>query len=199
MKTQKYTPILDNGHGIDTLGKRTPEHIGIPIIEEWSFNRDIVKRIEKLCRQEGITYFSLVPEQKDVSLRDRCVRVNKCCELEYPKNCFLVSIHANAGGGTGWECFTTKGETRSDHIATILCEEFKKEFGNEFPLRSDCSDGDPDKEEQFYILKHTVCPAVLTENFFMDNSKDVALMITEEGKNKIAKIHFEAIKRIIYE
>ena len=31
-------------------------------------------------------------------------------------------------------------------------------------LRSDYSDGDIDREEDFYILKHTLCPAVLTEN-----------------------------------
>lgn len=198
MKTQRRIPILDNGHGIGTLGKRTPEHLGIPIIEEWKFNRDIVERIAKLCKDEGIQCHILVPELIDVSCEERCNKVN---HLNFCNDggCFLLSVHANAGRGTGWECFTTKGETDSDRIASILVEEFKKEFGHEFPLRSDYSDGDPDKEEQFYILKHTVCPAVLTENFFMDNAKDVSLMITEEGKDRIAKFHFEAIKRIIYE
>lgn len=198
MKIQKRIPILDNGHGSDTLGKRTPEHLGIPIIEEWSFNRDIVDRIAELCRAENIKHHLLVSEIEDVSLRDRCNRAN-LLNFEKDNTCFILSIHANAGGGTGWECFTSKGETESDHIASILSEEFKKEFGDEFPLRSDFSDGDPDKEEQFYILKHTTCPAVLTENFFMDNPKDVALMITPEGRDRIAKFHFEAIKRIIYE
>lgn len=198
MKTQRRIPILDNGHGIDTLGKRTPDDLGIPVIEEWKFNRDIVERIAKLCGNEGIRYHVLVPESIDVSLNERCNRVNHLNFCKYV-SCFLLSVHANAGRGTGWECFTTKGETGSDSIASIIIEEFKKEFGSEFPLRSDYSDGDPDKEEQFYILRHTVCPAVLTENFFMDNAKDVALMITEEGKDRIAKFHFEAIKRIIYE
>lgn len=198
MKTQKLIPILDNGHGVDTLGKRTPEHLGIPIIREWDFNRDIVDRISKLCSLEGITHKCLVPEFADISRQTRCDRAN-LYNAQHRRRCFLLSIHANAGGGTGWECFTTKGETESDRIASILVEEFKKEFGHEFPLRADYSDGDPDKEDQFYILKHTTCPAVLTENFFMDNAKDVALMITEKGKDRIAKFHFEAIKRIIYE
>ena len=30
------------------------------------------------------------------------------------------------------------------------------------------SDGDRDWEEDFYILRKSRCPAVLTENFFMD-------------------------------
>lgn len=195
---QKLIPILDNGHGIDTSGKRTPEDLGIPIIEEWSFTRDIVERIAKLCKAAGIQYHILVPELKDICRTARCHRVNRL-NAQNCGRCFLISVHANAGGGTGWECFTTAGKTRSDRMADILAEEFTKEFGEEFPLRKDTTDGDQDKESNFDILKHTTCPAVLTENFFMDNAKDVGLMITEEGKNRIAKFHFEAIKRIVYE
>ena len=33
-------------------------------------------------------------------------------------------------------------------------------------IRSDWGDGDYDKENQFTILSKTLCPAVLTENFF---------------------------------
>lgn len=40
-------------------------------------------------------------------------------------------------------------------------------------MRTDLSDGDKDKESGFYILKHTIMPAVLTENLFMDNKKNM--------------------------
>ena len=40
-------------------------------------------------------------------------------------------------------------------------------------MRADLSDGDFDKEENFYILKHTNCPAIFTENFF--NKKSVSI------------------------
>lgn len=199
MEKQKIIPILDNGHGFETPGKRTPEDLNTPIVHEWEFNRDIVHRIKNLCENSGIFLHNLVPEKEDVSLSERCYRVNNICKSNPGKQFFLVSIHANAGGGTGWECFTTKGETKSDKIASIFIEEFKKEFGDDFPLRTDYSDGDGDKEEQFYILKNTICPAILTENFFMDSRKDVALMTTESGRDRIARFHFEAIKRIIYE
>ena len=43
-------------------------------------------------------------------------------------------------------------------------------------IRRDYSDGDPDWEENFYILSKTQCPAVLTENFFMDNKEDLSLI-----------------------
>ena len=41
-------------------------------------------------------------------------------------------------------------------------------------IRKDTADGDPDQEKDFYILRHTSCTAVLTENLFMDNRNDVA-------------------------
>ena len=38
------------------------------------------------------------------------------------------------------------------------------------------SDGDIDKESQFYVLRKTVCPAVLIENLFFDNRADFELL-----------------------
>ena len=35
-------------------------------------------------------------------------------------------------------------------------------------MRKDTSDGDPDKEANFYVLVHTSMPAILSENFFYD-------------------------------
>lgn len=196
---QTIIPILDNGHGIDTPGKRSPQFGGnLPILYEWEFNRDIVKRIGIMCTNAGIKYRVLVPEDNDISLQARCERANRIFS-ETGGKCFLLSIHANAGGGTGWECYTTKGNTKSDRISEILAFQWAWEFGNEWHFRGDYSDGDADKESQFYILQHTKCPAVLSENLFMDNYKDYQFLITDAGRERIAKVHFETIKRLIYE
>ena len=61
------------------------------------------------------------------------------------------------------------------------------------------SDGDRDWEEDFYILRKSRCPAVLTENFFMDNKADVAYMLSDEGKEAIVRCHVEGIKKYIDE
>ena len=196
---QKITPIFDNGHGRETPGKCSPQFGGnLPILYEWEFNRDIVGRICRMCQKERIEYWLLVPEQQDIPLQERCGRVNRIYE-ETGGKCFLFSIHANAGGGTGWECYTTKGETKSDRIAGILANEWRAEFGDQWRIRADYSDGDADKESQFYILQHTKCPAVLSENLFMDNYKDYQFLMTDAGRERIAKVHFEAIKRLIYD
>ena len=51
-------------------------------------------------------------------------------------------------------------------------------------IRRDYSDGDPDWEENFYILSKTKCPAVLTENFFIKFTDNGLYLITDgESQN----------------
>lgn len=192
---QTLIPILDAGHGKDTSGKRSPKWKDGQQLLEYEFNRNIVDRIAELLRKEGIKYHILVPEIIDISLAERCRRANRL-HRQYSKQTFLVSVHGNAGGGTGWEVWTSVGQTKADALATIFYEEVKREF-EEQRMRTDFYDGDPDKESQFYILKHTEAPALLTENFFMDTESDCRLMMSEEGRQRIAKAHAEAIKRIV--
>lgn len=64
-------------------------------------------------------------------------------------------------------------------------------------MRFDFSDGDADKEDNFYILKNTNCPAILLENFFMDNQVDFDIIISEVGVEKISQTIVDAIKKFI--
>jgi len=66
---------------------------------------------------------------------------------------------------TGWSAYTSVGITSSDKLAECLYNAAKKNLSDK-KLRTDYSDKDSDIESNFYILKHTLCPAVLTENFF---------------------------------
>lgn len=189
--------ILDNGHGKETAGKRSPVWGDGSQLFEWEFNRDIVRRIAAKLDDLAIGYEILTPETNDVPLAERCRRAN-VIHADCGNNAVLFSVHGNAGGGTGWECYTSAGQTKADAIATILCKEAEKEFAPDgWKMRFDHTDGDPDKESQFYILRHTACPAVLSENFFFDNEKDCKYMLDNEFRNRIAKIHYLAIKKII--
>lgn len=185
--------ILDNGHGDNTPGKRSPKGLLSEgtALREYEFNRDIVCRLIKLLDDE-IEYVNLVPEIHDISLSERVKRANKISE-DHPGS-YLISIHANAGGGTGWEVFTSPGETQSDFIADVFAKEAVTAFP-EFRIRKDLADGDYDKEAHFYILTKTKCPAILTENFFMDTEKDLAFIISDEGRQRIAEMHYQAIIR----
>ena len=137
--------LIDNGHGQDTAGKRSPgSELG---------------------------------------------RLNVC----------LASIHVNAAGrgdewynASGWCCYTARGQTLADDLATRLCEAAKVWLPRH-RLRTDYSDGDPDFEAGFYILNHTMCPAVLTENLFQDSKADCDFLLSAEGKEAIKQLHVEGI------
>lgn len=187
--------IIDNGHGVDTAGKCSPVWNDGSKLWEYEFNRDVAARIAYHCKMNGIRFKMLVTEMHDISLAERVRRANAIYD-SIAEECFLLSIHANAGMGTGFEVWTSKGKTMSDTYADIFMEEAEEEL-KEFKMRKDYTDGDSDKEEQFYILRHTKMPAVLTENLFMDTERDCRFLMSEEGRERIADLHFRAIKRIV--
>ena len=186
--------LLDNGHGQETPGKRSPLWKDGRQLFEWEFNRDMVRRIILKCEHTGIRAVKLVPETFDVSLEERCKRAN----LWYDRcngNCIVVSIHANAGGGTGFEVYTSPGQTKADPIATKLIGQLQQDFP-EIKMRKDVADGDPDKEAGFYILKHTKAPAILAENLFMDNEADCQLLMAEDCRDKLADSYVKFLKTL---
>lgn len=197
--------LLDNGHASSTPGKRQQLENGKHFYE-WEFNRDVVRRIALRLDTLGIPYEILVPENdKDVALSERAARANSFCSKYGTDNCFFISVHSNAYGdgktftnAKGWSVWTTKGLTKSDKYATIMFEEAEKllpKYG--MTTRKDMKDDDPDYEENFTVIYKTWCPAVLTENMFFTNREEVRWLMTEEGKNAIADIHVNGIRRII--
>lgn len=196
--------LLDNGHASTTPGKRSPIMEDGSQLLEYEFNRDIVNRIAKRLDKIGIKYHILVPEiDNDISLSNRANRANKYCKEYGTDNCIFISVHANAAGNgewmkaRGWSVWTTKGETKADKIATVFYEEAAEMlpyYG--MSVRSDMSDGDPDFEANFTVLYKTLCPAILTENLFMDNKIDARFLMTNIGRTVISDIHVNAIKRL---
>lgn len=186
--------LLDNGHGQETPGKRSPVWKDGRELFEWEFNRDMVRRIVLKCSHAGIRAVKLVPETFDVSLKERCKRANLWFD-RCGGNCVVVSIHANAGGGTGFEVYTSPGQTQADTIATKLIERLQQDFPK-IKMRKDMSDGDPDKESGFYILKHTKAPAILVENLFMDTESDCRLLMSEDFRDKLADSYVEFLKTL---
>lgn len=189
--------LIDNGHGENTAGKRSPDGM----FREYLYAREIAQEVERELRSKGYDCERIVKGSMDTPLKERVRIVNEYCNKLKPKNVALVSIHVNAAGNgeqwmnaRGWSAYTCKGRTKSDKLATLLYEEAEKHFTK---LRMDFQDGDPDWEEDFYLLKNTRCPAVITENFFMDNKKDVSYLLSKEGRDTIVKVHVDAIVRYV--
>ena len=49
----------------------------------------------------------------------------------------------------------------------------------------------------FWVLRKTNMPAILTENLFMDNKEEVEYLLSEEGKKTIINLHVDGIKQYI--
>lgn len=187
--------LIDNGHGHDTPGKRSPDGK----FREYAYNREIAKHIVADLIDRGHDAELIVPEDNDISLEERVRRANKICLASDPSCVILVSVHVNAAGdgskwtnATGWSAYTCKGQTASDKLAECLYEAATKNFPDR-RIRTDYSDTDPDWEENFYILRHSLCPAVLTENFFMDNKSDLEYLQSRAGKQTVIDTHVEGI------
>lgn len=209
--------LYDAGHGIDTLGKCSPDMS----LREYKKARELVRDIVARRRAMGYDARILVPEDKDISLKERCRRVNAVCQQVGKSNVLLVSVHCNAAGADGkwksaggWCAYTSPGQTKADILATNLYEaaqtalaEYIEDFpirkaqgdydSRQKPIRTDYSDGDPDYEARFYILVHTQCPAVLTESMFQDNKADVDFLLSPEGHNAIVNLHVNGVENFI--
>ena len=190
--------LLEVPHGDNVAGKCSPDKQ----FKEYLYGREIVPQIVSELRKCGIDAENLVPELYEPGLEERVRRVNAQCKKHGKDNCIFISVHVNAAGNgqwmnaQGWSAFTTKGKTKSDALAECLYEAAEKCFKGR-KIRTDKSDGDSDWEKSFYVCRHTLCPAVLTENFFMDNKDDLNYLQSEEGKAAIVKCHVEGIKNYI--
>ena len=187
--------LIDNGHGIETPGKRSPDGV----LREYAWNRLIASRIVDRLLSLGLDAELLVPEERDISLPERCRRVNEWCRQLGKDNVLLISIHCNAAGrgdrwltARGWCAYTTPGPTGADALATALYNAAKAHLPG-MRLRTDYTDGDPDQEAAFYLLRHTICPAVLTENLFMDNHEDCDFLLSKEGQQSLVDLHIDGI------
>lgn len=111
----------------------------------------------------------------------------------------FVSIHCNSedsGTARGWEIWTSPGQTGSDAIATSVYTAVQ----NMFPfmkMRIDTSDGDPDKEASFYVLKHSNMPAILIELAFISNKEDEMMLDNSQFIRTMADAIYKGIDNLV--
>jgi len=193
--------ILDSGHGGMVNGQYTTapskmhEFGNGEIAYEGVINRRVKSKLMELLLQEGIAFKDVTEGNYDISLFMRTTLANNLYDFYRETHEMLyLSIHSNAGGGSGFEVWTSPGQTMSDQYAEIWSQELKKTFPG-FPFRAHIADGDLDKEEKFYVLVHTIMPAVLGELLFFDNYKDYKVIQHPFYVDQVAQSIINFLKR----
>lgn len=187
--SKKTAIILDTGHGgwdVDgyrTPGKRSPEWVWGTIYEGVS-NRALCFDIGYWLSLKQWPHVIIHPTATDTPLGDRVRTANKISS-EYGGNTLFVSIHSNAGGGTGFEAFISEGSKVSGEYATAFCKMWSANYPDK-PLRKG-SGGELFKRKNYRVLVDTKMPAVLLEVLFMDNIKDYMSLTNPEYRAKLAK------------
>lgn len=191
------TIILDSGHGSETVSlgsKCSPDKT----FWEYIWNHDTTQLLYTQLQEQGIDVVWINPTTEPMSLDQRCKKINDICRKNGTKNCILISVHVNAASNgkwstaRGWSVWVSKNASvRSKEIANKFYDGVDKHFN--------CRKPAPTQkywEANFQILNNTLCPAVLLENFFMDNKDDLILLRDPKVQETLVKSFVETIKTL---
>lgn len=188
--------VLDCGHSKRTAGKRSPDGRFL----EYEYNRILGKRIGDCLTDLRIEWcFTYdIDREDDLSLTERANVANKMSKVYGNENVILISIHFNAAGNgadfikaSGFELYSTKGDTISDAYANIVLEEAIKVLE---PLKRKIRGH---KEANFTVIKKTVCPSILIEYGFYTDKEEMEWLMSEQGLQANTELTINAIKRFI--
>ena len=179
------TIAIDNGHGLYTLGKRTPKFPDGKVIKEWEFNYPTAKKLGELLKYIGFNIMYVSDTEEDTPLN---VRTKKANDI---KADLFVSIHFNAyqgvwGNHGGIETYHYPNSLKGKELADLIQEELIKETG----LRNRGV-----KSANFQVLRETNMVSVLAECGFMDNLEEAKLMLDENYQMKCARAIAKGICR----
>lgn len=185
---KKLVIILDCAHGADVKGKCSPDGTH----REYKWSRLICGKLRDKLESLGYRVEYTNKTENEIGLSQRKNIANNI-KIDSDQVKFLISLHNNAAGNgsnwtnaTGFEIFTSKGQTLSDKFAQVIISNLQKDFpeSNGFKHRVDLTDGDLDKEENFTVLMGNYY-GILLEWLFQDNKEDVKLLNDEIINNKL--------------
>lgn len=193
--------LIDNGHGAETPGKRSPDGL----LLEWRWARGAAGLLAGELAARGIPCRRLVEEDADVPIAARLARARAAAGQARREGGLpvLVSLHVNASGADGrwgrargWQVHApTRGEAgrlaESARLGECLLAAVAEEgFGvRRYSAAAGCWPG------PFGLLQGADCPAVLTENLFMDTRADLALLLAAGTAERLARAHAAGLAR----
>lgn len=143
---------IDMGHTLSGLGTGAEG-----ILKETDVNRKVGNLVIKYLKEQNHTVVNCTIDKSDNDLVDRVKKANaQTLDL-------FVSIHLNAGGGSGTETYVYSTSSTAYNYAKNI----------QSKIVSKCKFKDRGvKTANFYVLKNTIAPALLLELFFIDTKAD---------------------------
>lgn len=166
--------FIDAGHG-----GSDPGAVGNGLREK-DITLKLAKRVEALLKdyQDVQTKMSRIGDTYP-SLSERTNEANKWGAD------FFMSLHINAGGGTGYEDFVYPGSTKSIAYQNIIHAEIIKKVGKMVNRGK--------KQANYHVLRETIMPSILTECGFIDNPSDAALLKQDAFIEGLAQGHVNGL------
>ncbi|MBU5342267.1 N-acetylmuramoyl-L-alanine amidase family protein [Caldifermentibacillus hisashii] len=166
--------FIDPGHG-----GSDPGAVGNGLKEK-DLTLAISKKIrDKLANYEGVQVKLSRESDTSLSLKQRTDMAN-AWGADY-----LISVHINAGGGTGFESYTYNksysGKQETNRKRSILHAEIMRQLSG---VRDRGM-----KEANLHMVRESKMESVLTENLFIDNVNDATLLKQDNFLDKIAEGH----------
>jgi N-acetylmuramoyl-L-alanine amidase len=168
---------IDPGHGGDDPGA-----VGPTGLKEKDVVLDIALQTGKLLASAGVEVsFTRTNDQVLWPADERMDLVNRCRIANQTGADFFVSIHCNSANNPdahGTETYYCSRSDRGAIVARLIQEELVKTLG----LRDRQT-----KEGNYYVLRETVMPAVLTEIAFINNQQEEQLLARPDFRVKVAQ------------
>lgn len=186
---------LNAGHGLYTPGKRCLKVLDPKETREWTLNARICEKIEsKLKAYTGYELLRIDDRtgKTDIKLIDRTNKANNWDAdfwLGLHANAHpLKSIGPNGGSGNGIVAIIyTSASKKSEEWQKALYDSLIKHTG----LKGNRSE--PLAKMNLHEVRETKMPAVLLELGFMDNAKDVPVILSEDFADKCATAIVEVL------
>ena len=172
--------MLDPGHG-----GTDPGAIGNGLLE-----KDLNLKIAKATKEYLDTRYSGHTTQLTRSGDTTMALVERTNKANRWGADYLLSIHINAGGGTGYEDFIFNGSVQPStaRLRDIIHSEVSKAAG--WRNRGK-------KTANFHVLRESKMSAMLTENGFIDNKQDADKLKQNSTIQEIAKAHTEGLAKAL--
>lgn len=180
--------VIDAGHnysGADT-GASSPDGTVKEQIATWGIANKVKERLEKSGYSVILTRPSETSNIANTSVNDSLQA--RCDAANSNGASLFVSIHCNAGGGTGTEVYYYDGNESGKSLAQLIA----KKVSESTTLRNRGAKS----TTGLYVIKGTLSTSVLVETAFIDAAEDypdLKLLSTNDGQTQIANAIADAI------